>query len=202
MFDMVWGKVSGKRGGFADLKIENEYKARGYEMLDYVEGNPGPIVEKAIKIAQDLPNYWLSEEEEIILCGKVDWLRWVESADTVEIYDFKTGKNEVAGDSLQLPIYHLLVTNTQKRVVSGVYYWYLHQKKDPLKMDLPDLAKANEQILDIARRVKLARQINHFKCPTGLCRACRDYEKVFKGEGELVGVSDYNQDIYFLPNEK
>ncbi|MFC1649866.1 RecB family exonuclease [Patescibacteria group bacterium] len=199
MFDMVWEKVSGKKGGFSDLKQENEHKARGYEMLTYVEQNPEPLVEKAVKIPQELPHYWLHEEEEIILCGKVDWLKWIESDDTVEIYDFKTGKNEVREGSLQLPIYNLLVTNTQKREVSGVFYWYLDQKKEPTQMKLPNLEKAHEDILSVARRIKLARQINRYKCPQGLCRGCRDYERVLEGQGELVGVSGYNQDTYYLP---
>jgi len=201
LYDLVWEKISGKKGGFTDIQQENEYKARGYEMLSFVEKNPGPILEKAIKISQDLPHYWLSEEDEIILCGKIDWLKWVEEDDSVAIYDFKTGKNEESPDSLQLPIYHLLVTNTQKRKVSGVYYWYLNQKKDPLEMPLSDLEKAHEDVLGVARRIKLARQINHFKCPKGICRACRDYEGILKGDGQFVGVSGYSQDTYFLdPN--
>ncbi len=198
VYDIVWEKVSGKRGGFSDIHKENEYKARGYEMLKFVETNPGPLLEKAVKIPQDLPNYWLSEEEEIILCGKIDWLKWEEDNDSVVIYDFKTGKNQESEESLQLPIYHLLVSNTQKRNVSGAYYWYLDNKSDPIEKTLPDLGQAHEDILGIARRIKLARQINHFKCPKGVCRACRDYERVFKGEGEFVGLSNYSQDVYYL----
>ncbi len=196
--DVAWQKVSGKIGGFRNRDEEQEYKNRGYEMLRRIEKSPGPIIEKAVKIKQDLPHYWLSEEEEIILCGKIDWLKWVEEDDTVEIIDFKTGKGEERSDSLQLPIYHLLVANTQKRVVSGVSYWYLDRDDEPTRMELPELSEAHSRVMEVAKRIKLGRQINHFKCKTNGCFGCRDLERVVNGEGELVGVSEYRQDIYIL----
>ena len=119
-FDVEWEKISGERGGFKTKSEENEYRERGVEMLKKIERNPGPILEKAVKIKQDLPHYWLSEEENIILCGKIDWLKWIEETDSVHIIDFQTGKNEEDSESLQLPIYLLLVRNTQKRNVDGV----------------------------------------------------------------------------------
>lgn len=196
--DVVWQKVAGKKGGFKSSANEAEYKARGVQMLQRIEKNPGPILDKAIKIKQDLPHYWLSEEDNIILCGKVDWLKWNEEDDTVEIIDFKTGKGEEKVNSLQLPIYHLLVANTQKRIVSGVSYWYLDRDDTPTPMALPDLSLAHSEVLEVARRIKLGRQINHLKCKTDGCFACRDLERVVNGEGELVGESDYRQDIYIL----
>lgn len=196
--DVVWQKVSGKMGGFTSKEQESEYLERGYGMLRRIEENPGPILDKAIKIKQDLPHYWLSEEEQIILCGKIDWLKWIEETDTVEILDFKTGKGEEKSDSLQLPIYHLLVANTQKRIVSGVSYWYLDRDDAPTPQSLPDLSEAHSAVLEVAKRIKLGRQINHLKCKTNGCFACRDLERVVNGEGELVGESEYRQDIYIL----
>jgi len=196
--DVAWEKISGKKGGFTTLDEEKEYKNRGYEMLRRIEKHPGPINEKAVKIKQDLPNYWLSEEENIILCGKIDWLKWIEEDDSVHIVDFKTGKNEERKDSLQLPIYHLLVANTQKRKVSKVSYWYLERDDEPVQMILPDLGEAHAKVIEVARRIKTGRQINHLKCPRDGCFACNDLERVVNGEGELVGTSDYRQDIYIL----
>lgn len=196
--DVAWEKISGKKGGFPDSDTEKELKNRGYEMLRRIEKHPGPITEKAVKINQDLPHYWLNEEESIILCGKIDWLKWVEEDDSVHIIDFKTGMNDEKEESLQLPIYHLLVANTQKRSVSGVSYWYLARDDKPTPMQLPDLTEAHSRVLEVARRIKLGRQINHLKCPKDGCFACRDLERVINGEGEMVGTSVYNQDIYAL----
>ena len=105
--DSVWPKVAGKRGGFKNHEIEIEYRDRAVQMLINLQEDPGPILKKAIKIksSMGLPNYWLNEEDKIILCGKIDWLEYEEKNDSVRIIDFKTGKNEEPEDSLQLPIY-------------------------------------------------------------------------------------------------
>lgn len=200
LFDLAWGKVSGEMGGFRDEKQEREYVARGKKMLSNVEKNPGPILKRAVKIRADggLPWFWLSEDEEIILCGKIDWLEYLAETDSVHIVDFKTGKNEEDRDSLQLPIYLLLAKNTQKREVSKLSYWYLDRSKKPEKQKLPDYDKAFERVTETAQRVKLARQIEHFKCPKGGCFYCRSLERVLKGEAKKVGVSEYRQDIYIL----
>lgn len=197
--DIAWENVTGKKGGFTSLKQETEYKQRGKEMLENITKNPGPVANKAIKISQELPYYWLSEEDNIILCGKIDWLEYIPETDSVHIVDFKTGQKEEKTDSLQLPIYYLLVTNTQKRLVSKVSYWYLAQSPKPVQVPLPDPEQAYEDIYEIARRMKLARQMEHFKCQTDGCFACRPAEKVLKGEAEFVGTSIYNQDVYIIP---
>lgn len=198
-FDVAWQKVSGDLGGFKDKNEEKEYKNRGLLMLERIQKNPGPIIRKAIKIkaTNGLPYFWLSEEENIILCGKIDWLEYLPD-DSVHIIDFKTGKNDEDAESLQLPIYLLLATNTQKRLVSKASYWYLDRDDFMIEKTLPDFFSAKEEVLKIARRIKLARQMNHFKCPKDGCFACRPLEKVLKGEGRKVGISEYNQDIYIV----
>lgn len=195
--DISWQKVAAKLGGFKDKREEEEYKNRGKGMLKRVEGKPGPILKKAIKIQQELPYYWLSEEDNIILCGKIDWLEYIEDSDSVHIIDFKTGKREEK-KGLQLPIYHLLVSNTQKRPVSKLSYWYLQHQDKPEEMEMTDTEKSRDEIMEIAKRIKTGRQIDYFKCPTDGCFACRPLERILRGEGELVGVSDYRQDIYIL----
>ena len=71
-FDLGWLKFTGKLGGFANHNQELEYRDRGIKMLKHIEENPGPIVRRAIKIksSMNLPNYFLSDEDDIILCGK------------------------------------------------------------------------------------------------------------------------------------
>ncbi len=198
--DPVWLKITGKRGGFKNHKEEIEYKQRGVQMLINLQENPGPILEKAIKIKSkmNLPHFWLNQDDGIILGGKIDWLKYNQTDDSVQIIDFKTGKNEEKEDSLQLPIYLLVATNTQSKKVDGAAYWYLDRDDGIVEKKLPEAREAYERVYKIAKRIQLARKINHFKCPTGGCFACRPFEKILKGEGEFVGVSDTRQDVYML----
>jgi hypothetical protein len=156
---------------------------------------------KAIKIEEELPQYWFSEEEEIMLSGKIDWLEYLEDSDSVHIIDFKTSRhNEEDPDSLQLPIYHLLSVNTQKRDVTKASYWYLERDDEPKEVTLPELNDAEKRVMEVAKRMKLARQIGHFKCPQGDggCRYCQPMERIAKGQGTKVAQSKYSQDIYIL----
>jgi len=197
-FEVAFAKVRGKKGGFKNKAQEDEYFKRGQEMIKKLQKNPGPLTQKAVKINQDLPSYWLSEDDKIILCGKIDWLEYLAETDSVHIVDFKTGRIEENESSLQLPIYHLLVTNTQKRPVAKASYWYLHTDTAPREVKLPDLNQAYSQVYEIGKRIKLARQIEHFKCPKDGCKYCLPLEEIIKGKGELVGESEYRQDIYIL----
>jgi len=198
-FSSAWQQVSGKKGGFKSKEEETLYRERGERMLQRVMGNPGPVSKRAVKIKDELPQYWLSEEDEIILCGKIDWLEYVEESDSVHIIDFKTGRREEDSGSLQLPIYLLLVTNTQKRQVKRASYWYLESSDEPAEQKLPELAEARGRVLEVAKKIKLARQIEHFECPSGGCGWCTPLEEVLAGRGEYIGTSSYNQDIYILP---
>lgn len=202
-FEREWKRVSGKRGGFFDDETEEHYKNRGKEMLLKVMDNHGPLDGLAVKIKEDLPHYWLSEEDNIILCGKIDWLEYLNDSDSVHIIDFKTSKSEENESSLQLPIYHLLVHNCQHRETSKASYWYLGLDK-MVEKKLPDLDSAKEQVLKIAKEIKLARQLERFKCPHGEggCSACRSMEKILRGEAEFVGENDYRQDVYVLKRSK
>jgi CRISPR/Cas system-associated exonuclease Cas4 (RecB family) len=199
-FDEVWEKYTGRKGGFVDLEQEFEHKERGKAMLRRIMDNPGPLARPAVKINQDLPHYYLSESENIILCGKLDWLEYLSETDSVHIIDFKTSKREEESGSLQLPIYLLLVQNCQKRPVSRLSYWYLTLSDTPTEQSIPDTAQATQDILKIARQIKMARSVNKFSCPSGDsgCIHCTPHQRILDGEGELVGVNDYNQDIYML----
>jgi len=204
IYDSYWQNISGKKGGFRNLSEEKRFKDRGAKMLERVETAPGPLINKAIKLKSDngLSSYWFDEEENIILCGKVDWIEYLEGSDAIHIIDFKTGKHEESDDSLQLPVYLLLALNLQSRVIEKVSYWYLDTNDSPTLQPIPDQNASYAKILEIAKRIKLGRQINYFKCPKGGCFACSPLERVLAGEGELVGVSEYGQDIYILPDKQ
>lgn len=201
-FNTVWKKVSGKKGGFLNDEVEHVYKSRGEEMLRKVMKNPGPLKNLAVKINMDLPYYWLSEEDNIILCGKIDWLEYLEKSESVHIIDFKTGKKAEDKKSLQLPIYYLLVSNTQKRKVEKASYWYIDKSDEPIEQKLPDMEKSYKKVLKIAKEISLARKLNRFVCPhkTG-CYKCKPLEKVINKEAEFVGVNEYKQDMYVLDNQ-
>ncbi|OGM78729.1 hypothetical protein A2382_04140 [Candidatus Woesebacteria bacterium RIFOXYB1_FULL_38_16] len=199
-FEISWKGVSGEKGGFKDTKHEEDYKERGKAMLNRVIEHPGPILNKAIKVrSEDLlpPRYLFSKEDNIILCGKIDWLEYLPESDSIHIIDFKTGKWEEKDESLQLPIYHLLASNLQKRPITKISYWYLDRNNEPSGVKLPELSDSYDRVYTVAKRVKLARQLDHFICPKQGCRYCWPYEEILKGKGKVVGKSDY-QDIYIL----
>lgn len=203
-FENAWKKVSGKRGGFTNEVDENEAKARGEAMIERVAKNIEHLTTKIIKLSNGkndmLPNYFLSEEENIILCGKIDWLRYVPEDDSLHVLDFKTGKREENEESLQLPIYQLLLHNLQKRKVSGASYWYLDRDDAPISAPLPSLEDSYKRVIDVALKVKAARASKVFECPRGPqgCFACLPFEKILKSDALYVGVGEYNQDLYIV----
>ena len=203
-FEKTWLNFSGELGGFKSDNEEKDFKLRGLNMVKRVMDSPGPLLNKALKLRDKnlkfpLPRFKLSEEEEIILCGKVDWLEYIEKDDSVRIIDFKTGANDEALDSLQLPIYCLLVKNCQKREVTGISYWYLNRDNRPKNLDMPDLDKSKEEILSLALQVKDLRKKGIYKCLKGGCYACEPFEIIVSGKGKMIGYNSY-QDNYILKN--
>ena len=207
--EKVWDKVSGKKGGFSSYEEEMEIKTRAESMLLRVEKNREPLLHKTVRIKNGgnnmPPNFFLSPDENIILCGKIDWLIYRPEDDSVHILDFKTGKNEEKEESLQLLIYRLLLENLQKRKVNGASYWYIDRDDKPIEVFLPDKKKAFEKVIKIAREVKEMREKTNeispeevFLCPKGNngCFACRPFEKILQGEAEYVGLDDMNHDLY------
>lgn len=203
-FEKAWKKVSGERGGFTAPEQEQRYFARGRAMIEKVIAHPGPLTRLAVKIKMDLPQFWLSEDDNIILCGKIDWLEYFPETDSVQVIDFKTSTRVEDDNSLQLPIYHLLVHECQHRKVEKASYWYLELSDELVEKPLPDLAQARETVLQIAKKIKLARQLQVMKCPQGSdgCRYCWPLEKIVRGEAKYVGENEYRTDVYILPAEQ
>lgn len=203
-FEKAWGEVSGKKGGFKNDVEESEVKTRGKAMIERVIQNPGPIAQKIVRLPEShngmAPNFFLSEKDNIILNGRIDWLEYIEQDDSIRVLDFKTGKHNEGDDSLQLPIYLLLLNALQKRKISGASYWYLDRDDKPVDMILPDIDEARKKVLEIAMQVKFAREKKAFNCPRGDggCFACKPFEAILKGQAEYIGIGGYGQDIYFL----
>lgn len=87
-FEKAWEAVSGKKGGFTSEEEEAATKARGKAMVERVVQNPGPIARKTVKLPAAHnnmpPNFYLSEEDNIILCGLIDWIEYVEADDSID----------------------------------------------------------------------------------------------------------------------
>ncbi len=203
-FEEIWQKFSGLRGGFANSEIENRYQQRGREMIARLTKHPGPLKELAVKIDLDLPHFWLSKEENLMLCGKIDWLEYLPDDDAVGIIDFKTGKGTEEGDSLQLPIYQLIAQKCQERPVKRASFWYLERQDYPQEVELPDEKETEKRLIKIGKKIRLGRQMDRFPCPKGEagCRYCSSLEAVVAGQGKLVGTDDFGADLYFLEESR
>jgi RecB family exonuclease len=208
-FDKAWKKFRGKMGGFKTLEEELESKARGQAMIQRVIDHPGMLRDKIVKLPEGemLPNFYLSEDDNIILCGRIDWLSYKPEDDSIHILDFKTGKNEEKGDSLQLPIYQLLLNKLQKRKVTGASYWYLDSDDEPKEVTLPNLEESFKKVYTVAKQVADARfeaKRNGiekvFACPRGEqgCFSCAPFEKIIKGEAEFVGSGEWGNEMYMV----
>lgn len=216
-FEAEWEKVTGIKGGFFTPEQEEEFKMRGKDMINNVIKNPRFLMNKRVKLPKEKmnPNFYLSEDENIILNGQVDWLEYLPD-DTLHIIDFKTGKHEEKDGSLQLPIYLLLCNALQKRKVSKASYWYLESDK-VVEKELPDAETAYRDVLEVALKVKAARKAGEFQCPRGNydtetgeggCICCCPYEHILEHKaGTLkddsvisVGIGGFNQDIFVVKN--
>jgi hypothetical protein len=253
-FKKEWSKYTGTKGGFSSLEEEKGFFERGENMIRKVVENPNHLLNKIIPLnyfyTGDLvPNYYLSTAENLILCGSVDWIEYLEAEDKIRIVDFKTGRNDEDDDSFQLPIYYLLISNLMKEQneISGkkiyeikeVAYWYLdhENKKDTSLHDefhlvsigeekIKEIKETEKKILEIGIKIKALREKGEYKCKNETkegdgCQYCRDFEKVYefiqnrkddmgektisldldgleKEKVEYIGVSDYNQDVYFI----
>jgi hypothetical protein len=203
-FEEEWEKVTGKKGGFTSEVQEEEFKMRGKDMINTAIKDPRFLVNKRIKLPQsNMPcNFYLSEEDNIILNGLIDWIEYLPD-DTLHMIDFKTGMHEEKESSLQLPIYLLLCNALQKRKVTKASYWYLQTDK-MIEKELPDLETARRDVYAVALKVKEARDKKEFSCPQGEegCMHCRVYEDILKLKSgddsgmEYVGVGGFNQDVY------
>ena len=202
IFASEWEKVSGKLGGFRTPDQEAEARERGLEMIRRVKNHPGPIAQPALRMGKDrddLPSFMLDDKEMIILCGKIDWLEYLPDTGGLHVIDFKTGKYDENEESLQLPIYLLLLEALKPdRKVEKASYWYLDRDDELKEKSLPAYDEAKEKVMKVARQVSAARKKGEYKCPQGEsgCRYCQPLEKIIRGEAEYLGKGKYGKDLY------
>lgn len=222
-YERIWNEnFVGKRGGFQNSEEEKEYYDKGLMMIENIKGNPNFLLNKIIKKesyykGELLPNFFIDDEEEVLLCGVPDWVEYLDD-DTLHVVDFKTGKNEEKDDSTQLPIYVLLLENLQKRKVTKASYWYLlkdkNAKESTVAKAIVDKKIDREEVEEIKNKIVAAgKEIKELKnetlkkdwkeifvCEKGEsgCIHCRDYEKILNNEAEYVGKDIYGKDGYIL----
>lgn len=224
-YEIEWQKIVGdnfEMGGFESLEQEKEFKNRGMSMLKNVMSDYKMLTKKTIptKSYYDgymLPNYYISEQENIILCGNIDWIEYDEQNKNLKLIDFKTGKNEEKEDSIQLPIYKLLLTNLQKRwPVENGYYWYLDNENK--SENLKEKILSTEILEDTKNRIikngveirdkrfawsdargewiKLKNEEENFTCSGSTYCDCKKYQRIIDGEAKYLGVDMYGKDLY------
>lgn len=197
-FNFVWSNLSGEKGGYASIEEETAFKERGLSMLDRFMQNEHFLKTEIFPI----PNFPKAElGEDLILTGKLDWLEKEEQG--LHLIDFKTGKNEEREDSLQLPIYSVLVSELFKSSAIRASYWYLDSSSEIVDFTLPDLKETKEKLKQKGEIIKMTRQTQSFRCQSGgeSCWACKDIVAVAQGKGKLVTMDPVNrkQEIYILP---
>lgn len=197
-FNFIWSNLSGEKGGYTSIEEEKAFKERGLAMLNRFMQNEHFLKTEMFPI----PNFPKADlDQDLILTGKLDWLEKDEQG--LHLIDFKTGKNEEREDSMQLPIYGVLVSELFKGSAVRASYWYLDSSSDIVPFTLPDLKETKEKLRQKGEIIKMTRQTQSFRCQSGgeSCWACKDILAIAQGKGKLVTMDPVNrkQEIYILP---
>lgn len=232
-----WRAVDGDydkaKGGWQDAQEEHVFYERGLRMIENIvtdmRNNKSILLEKAIRPSlyyqgDMIPNIYLDEKENIILCGSIDWIVYSNNGDNrITVLDFKTGTREEKEDSHQLLIYKILFESLQNKwKVNSYAYYYLENNnlaykdwnEEEVNNRLSELksnfVKVGSEIRDkryittrtdtghIDSYVKRNNEEENFLCPLGPsgCRNCQPYERIIKGQAKYVGLSAYGQDMW------
>lgn len=197
--DFVWKLKKGKAGGFISEDQEKIYLEKAKKFITTFFENIGQIKGKV-----EVPEFIqmsLSEEEDVRLCGSPDLINYLPDG-TVEVIDIKTSEKEYSGETLQLPIYTILIEKELGKKVSKASYWYLNVHNSPKEVTFSD----QDFLEDIKFKTQVllkARKDNDFKClkGSGGCFKCQDYEYIKTGQAEIVG-KDKKRVVYFVDRNK
>ncbi|MFH1657452.1 MAG: PD-(D/E)XK nuclease family protein [bacterium] len=200
LFEENWQRYSGRRGGFSTPGDEESFKDRGIEMIKKAEASE-VLKNENYKLADELLKVRLFKGENLILVGAIDWIEILEGGE-FHIIDFKTGRSPEKKNSLQLPIYLILVQYNFIQPVKKTSYWYLEKKETLSPFELDPAAEYVPLIKEKAQKIKEAIVNDAFDCQSGngKCFKCKDYEAVINGQAEYLGVDlETDKDLYFLP---
>ena len=219
IYTEIWkNNFQSEKGGFKEEKEEKIFFDKGLEMIKNLILHPNFLLNKIIKkesywkdLEMNIPNFFIDDEEEVLLCGNLDWIEYLEKDDSLHIVDFKTGQNEEKEDSSQLLIYILLLQALQKRKISKTSYWYLGKEDDikEKKIKQAEIDELRNKIIQVGHKIKEMKNQTFkkdwreiFLCQKELngkrCFDCENFEKILKGEGKYIGPDIYKKDGYIL----
>jgi isopentenyl phosphate kinase len=200
-FSEIFEKYRGFNGGFISKKKEEDFFSRGLKMVKQVQDSNFLSLPSTNTIS-NFPSMNLIGQN-VKLVGSIDWVLLLPNK-KAHIVDFKTGNSKESNGSLQLPIYTLLAKENLKEEVEKVSYWYLQNDLDPVEQEIKDTRESLEILKEKAQTIKKAIDDNFFPCNYGKkCFACRDYEKIFSGDAELVeSGSSRNKDVFCIFKEE
>lgn len=196
-FEAEFLKYKGIRGGFESDDEFEYYRQKGLRMINNVIANKSILENPTYNTNKDLLDPWLSEKNNIVICGKIDWINKDPATGELNVIDFKTSKDAEV-DNLQLQIYALLLRILNMNSVSKLYYWFLDLNSSLTETTLPNLKQAYDSVLDLALQIKQAREVSNFECSQGGCFHCRAYEKIISEEAIQVGVGNFGREIYAI----
>ena len=170
-YEEEFNKFRGDIGGWKNKDEEHYFYQRGRTMIENVynhfqnENNNKKyiLLEKSIRTSlyykgNMIPNISISDKENIILCGSIDWIVYNtgpspslspqergENTENITVLDFKTGRNEENEESKQLIIYKKLFESLQNKwKVNSYAYYYL--ESDQIKYKDWTEAEVNKRV--------------------------------------------------------
>lgn len=205
-YERIFDKYRGLRGGFISQKKEEEFYNCGVQMIQTVTESDF-LSKPSLKLNTNFPTLPLFEKKELgikaVLVGSIDWVQLLPSK-KAHIIDFKTGNSKEVNGSLQLPIYALLAENNLTEEVEMLSYWYLQHDKQPVAKEVKNTQQHLQIIKEKTKEIWSSIEDNSFSCNfSGKCFACRDYEKIFNGEAEMISSGEERKkDVFCVFKEK
>jgi hypothetical protein len=197
-FEARWSFYQGKKGGFLSKEEEENFKSRGFKMIEKLE-NSVIIKGENYRKEEKLPKVRLFKNENLILVGSIDWIEILPNK-TLHIIDFKTGKTEEEENSLQLPIYFILAYYNLKKPIEKVSYWYLDREEEPISVNLKPIQVYISILRQKALEIKEAIEKDKLICKSSkkYCK-CKKYEAILENKGEYVGYDpEMKRDLFFV----
>lgn len=200
-FSEIFEKYRGFNGGFISKKKEEDFFERGLKMVRQVQDS-NFLSRPSVNTTSNFPKLDLIGTD-IKLVGSIDWVELLPNG-KAHIIDFKTGNAKESNGSLQLPIYTLLAEKNLKEEVEKVSYWYLQNDLEPVEQAVGDTEESLKILKEKAKIIKKAIDDKFFPCSYGKkCFACRDYERIFSGDAQLVkSENNRNKDVFCVFKEE
>jgi len=176
--EIAWGKKPplGKVGGFNSIEEERKIYREALEMLKNLFRMLEPKIQIEYLPTADFPNsiedyknLIISLNNEFDLSGKLD-LVTKDKDGSLQIIDFKTGR-EGKGSDFQLRFYKILAEkNFQKPVTKGSFYFLKSKTEKEHNLEDQDSEEIENEILE---RIESIKQTVTFEVqPSALCQFC------------------------------